>query len=87
MIEKKLKDHEYIEKTNLFVKILLPYLRNSHLIKNPNLRNEFIDAIYVYLNRIDKKWRKCSFLKQEQIFKRQIITHKKLLKTANRVLN
>ena len=64
MIEKKLKDHEYIEKTNLFVKILLPYLRNSHLIKNPNLRNEFIDAIYVYLNRIDKKWRNCSFLKQ-----------------------
>lgn len=83
MIEKKLKDFKEINKTNLFVKILIPYLKNSRYIPDKNMRNEFIDAIYIYLNRIDKNWRQCSYLNQESKIKRMIITHKPLLKIVN----
>lgn len=85
MIEKKLVGYDYVEKTNLLVKILMPYLKNSRYISNINLRNEFIDAVYIYLNRIDKKWRECSFLKNEALVKRIILTHKRILKLVNKL--
>lgn len=85
MIEKKLANYDYINKTNLFVKILTPYLKNSRYISNVNLRNEFIDAIYIFLRRIDKKWYKCSYLKKENKLKKIIITHKPLLKEVNKI--
>lgn len=85
MIEKRLIGHDYINKTNLFVKILTPYLKNSRYIPNVNLRNEFIDAVYIYLKRIDKNWYKCSYLKNESFIKRIIITHKNLLRLINKL--
>lgn len=85
IVEKKLKQINYVNKTNFFVKVLSYYLKNSRYIPNINLRNEFIDAIYIYLKRIDKDWRKCTYLKQESKIKRVIITHKSLLKIVNKL--
>lgn len=85
MVEKIIKDNKDIEKTNFFVKTLSYYLKNSRYIPNINLRNEFIDAIYTYLNRIDKNWRKCSYLQTENKIKKIIITHKSLLKFVNKI--
>lgn len=85
IVEKKLKQINYVNKTNFFVKLLSYYLKNSRYIPNINLRNEFIDAVYIYLKRIDKDWRKCSYLKQESTIKRIIITHKSLLKIVNKL--
>ena len=85
IVEKKLKQIDYVNKTNFFVKVLSYYLKNSRYIPNINLRNEFIDAIYIYLKRIDKDWRKCTYLKQESKIKRVIITHKSLLKIVNKL--
>jgi len=83
MIEKKLNGEKEVNKTNLLVKILLPYLKNSRFISNKKMRNEFIDAIYIYLNRVDKNWRKCSYLNQESKVKKIIVTNKWLLKAIN----
>ena len=85
IVEKKLNQIDYVNKTNFFVKVLSYYLKNSRYIPNINLRNEFIDAIYIYLKRIDKDWRKCTYLKQESKIKRVIITHKSLLKIVNKL--
>ena len=85
IVEKKLKQIDYVNKTNFFVKVLSYYLKNSRYIPNINLRNEFIDAIYIYLKRIDKDWRKCTYLKEESKIKRVIITHKSLLKIVNKL--
>lgn len=85
IVEKKLEQINYINKTNFFVKVLSYYLKNSRYIPNINLRNEFIDAVYIYLKRIDKDWRKSSYLKQESKIKRVIITHKSLLKIVNKL--
>ena len=85
IVEKKLNQINYVNKTNFFVKLLSYYLKNSRYIPNINLRNEFIDAVYIYLKRIDKDWRKCSYLKQESTIKRVIITHKSLLKIVNKL--
>lgn len=85
IVEKKLNQINYVNKTNFFVKLLSYYLKNSRYIPNINLRNEFIDAVYIYLKRIDKDWRKCSYLKQESTIKRIIITHKSLLKIVNKL--
>ena len=85
IVEKKLEQINYVNKTNFFVKVLSYYLKNSRYIPNINLRNEFIDAVYIYLKRIDKDWRKCTYLKQESKIKRVIITHKSLLKIVNKL--
>ena len=85
IVEKKLEQINYVNKTNFFVKVLSYYLKNSRYIPNINLRNEFIDAVYIYLKRIDKDWRKSSYLKQESKIKRVIITHKSLLKIVNKL--
>jgi len=85
MIEKKLTNHDYVDKTNLMVKILMPYLKNSRYISNVKLRNEFIEAVYIYLKRIDKNWRKCNYLKNETAIKRIILTHPQLLKFINKI--
>jgi len=85
MVEKKIAQLDYVNKTNFFVKVLSYYLKNSRYIPNINLRNEFIDAIYIYLRRIDRNWRQCSYLKNENILKRWIITHKSLLKLINKI--
>lgn len=83
IVEKTISNNDGINKTNLFVKILSYYLKNSRYIKNIKLRNEFIDAIYIYLRRIDKNWRNCSYLKKENFVKKIIITNKSLLKLVN----
>lgn len=83
IINKELVGHEYVEKTNLFVKILMPYLKNSRFIPDKEVRDEFIDAVYIYLKSIDKNWTKCSYLKNETSIKRFILTHKKVLKFIN----
>ena len=80
IIMKKIEKCDYLDKINLMVKILVPYLKNSRFITDKKLRNEFIDAIYVYLNKLDKNWRKCSYLKNESFLKRIIIKNKFLIK-------
>lgn len=80
MIEKRLKEIEYPIFTDFAVKMLLPYLKNARFLKNKKLRNEFIDAIFVYLKRVDPNWRNCNYLKRESKIKRFILTHKNLVK-------
>lgn len=83
IIDKKVTKYDYKYKTNIFVKILSSYLKNSRYIDNNKLRNTFINKTYKYLNTIDKKWRKCSYLKRETFLKRLILSHKLLLKLVN----
>ena len=85
MVEKKLDKIDYVNKTNFFVKVLSYYLKNSCYIKNIKLRNEFIDAIYIYLKRIDKDWPKCTYLKKDNKKKKTIIINKFLLKIFNKI--
>ena len=70
IIDDKLTKYNYIYKTNIIVKILSSYLKNSRFIDNKKLRNRFINLTFKYLNTIDKKWRKCSYLKKERFLKR-----------------
>ena len=80
IIMNKLEKVDYVNKTNLIVKILVPYLKNSRYIPDKNLRYRFIDAAFKYLNSIDKKWRKVPYLKNETFIKRLIVTNKFLVK-------
>ena len=80
MIEKRLKEVKYPIFTDFAVKVLLPYLKNVRYITNNKLRNEFIDAVFIYLKRVDKEWYKCNYLKNENRIKKTILTHKRILK-------
>ncbi len=81
VINNKLEGYTYLSKTDLMVKILSPYLKNSRFILDKNIRNKLIDEVYNYLKLIDKKWRSCNYLKNNEAYlKRIIITHKFLLK-------
>ena len=85
MIEKRLKEVNYPIFTDFAVKMLLPYLKNSRFLKNNKLRNEFIDAIFIYLKRVDPNWHKCKFLQDESNIKRFILTHKSLIKMISSI--
>ncbi|MBE6153966.1 MAG: glycosyltransferase family 2 protein [Firmicutes bacterium] len=80
IINEKLLKCTYVDRTNLTVKILLPYLKNSRYINDLKLRNEFIDTVYKYLNAIDKKWRKSKCLNDEPIIKKIILKNKVFVK-------
>ncbi len=83
IIDTKIKDYSYINRTNLMVKILMPYLKNSRFIKDRKLRNKLIKEIFAYLKTIDKNWRNCSYLKTESFRKRILLTNELLLSTAS----
>ena len=83
LIENILNKYHYQNKTNLMVKILMPYLKNSRYIKDAKLRNKLIKEIYNYLKSIDPNWRKCSYLKQESKAKGFILKHKVVLNVAS----
>ncbi len=85
MVNQDFKYHDYIDKTGFNVKILMSYLKNSRFIPDKDLQKRLIDRVFAYLDDIDKNWRKCEFLKQENSKKRFILTHKSLLKLFNEV--
>ena len=87
IIEDKLKIYNYIAKTELIVRILSYYLKNSRFLRDKTLRNDLIDAIFDYLNNLDKNWKKCSIIKANSFIKRTIITNKSLLKLTGCIYN
>lgn len=80
MIEEKLDTVEYVNKTDLIVKILSYYLKNARFIKDKNLRDRFIDAVFDHLKEVDRGWRKTLYLKETSFLKRKVVTNKFLLK-------
>lgn len=87
IIDEKVTKYNCPIKTNILVKILSSYLKNSRYIDNRNLRKRFINTAYKYLNSIDNSWRKCSYLKKETTLKRLILSHKTLLILVNFISN
>lgn len=84
IIESILKKYEYVDTTNLVVKILTYYIVNSRYIPDKELRNNFLDTVYNHLTNLDKNWRNVSHLKAINPLKRFLITHKSLIKIYNR---
>ena len=80
IINQKLEECNNVDRINLTVKILMPYLKNSRYLEDKSIRNEFIDAVYSYLNKIDKKWRRCKSLNEEPVIKKFILKSKILVK-------
>lgn len=80
LIEDIVKPYPYIDKTDLIVKILSYYLKSCRFIKDAALRDRFIDAIFEYLDEIDKNWRRTPYLMKITFHKRIILTNKTLLK-------
>lgn len=66
--------------TDLVVMILTDYTIQQRYINNSNLRNKFINAAFNYLNSVNKKWRKCNYLKQFACYRRLIKSSKVLTK-------
>lgn len=87
IIDEKVTKYNYQYKTNILVKILSSYLKNSRYIDNRNLRKKFINTTYKYLNSVDSDWHKCSYLKKETTLKRLILSYKSLLKLVNFITN
>ncbi len=80
LIKKIVEPYDYINKTDLITKILSYYLKTSRYIKDKNLRERFIDAIFEYLDKIDKNWKKAPYLMTIAFYKRIVLTNKTLLK-------
>lgn len=87
IIEKIVSPFDYIDKTNLIVKILSYYLKNCRFIKDNSLRNRFTDALFAHLNSLDKDWRKAPYLRETPYYKRFILTNKTLLKLLGNIKN
>lgn len=82
IIEQKLEGYDYIDRTSLIVKMLSYYLKNAKYIKDRNLQEELIDAIYAHLDELDPHWRRCEYLKEYKLLKKIALTHKNLLKLS-----
>ncbi len=85
MVNQDFNGYDYIDATGFSVKILMSYLKNSRFIPDKDLQKRLIDRVFSYLDDLDKDWRKCEFLKQENGKKRFILTHKSLLKLFNKI--
>lgn len=65
---------------SLAVMILTDYTIQQRYIKDRRDRNDFINKAFKYLNNLDPKWRKCSYLKRFPSLKRYVKTSKLLTK-------
>ncbi len=65
--------------TNLFVMILTDYSAQCRYIKNRRIRTRFIDDAFIFLDKIDKKWRKCKYFNNLNILSKLIKSNKLLL--------
>lgn len=68
------------ELTNLVVMILTDYTIQQRYVKDSKIRNEFINKCFLYLNKLDKDWKKCTYLKKFSTIKRIVKTNKILTK-------
>ena len=68
------------EITNLITMILTDYTIQQRYIKEKNIRKNFIDRAFKYLDKLNKNWRKCEYLKQFNYFKRVIKSNNFLTK-------
>lgn len=82
IINQEMSKYEYMidAKVNLIVMILLDYTIQQRYVKDKILRNKFIDEAFAYLNKLDKNWPKCQYLKRIPFIKRQVKANKFLTK-------
>ena len=65
---------------SLAVMILTDYTIQQRYISDVKYRHDFINRAFKYLNNLDRKWRKCSYLKRFTSLKRYVKTSKLLTK-------
>lgn len=65
---------------SLAVMILTDYTIQQRYISNVKYRHDFINKAFKYLNNLDRKWRRCSYLKRFPSLKRYVKTSKLLTK-------
>ena len=65
---------------SLAVMILTDYTIQQRYISDVKYRHDFINKAFKYLNNLDRKWRKCSYLKRFTSLKRYVKTSKLLTK-------
>ena len=82
IINQEMSKYDYMKdaKVNLIVMILLDYTIQQRYVKDKILRNKFIDEAFDYLNKLDKNWSKCQYLKRISFIKRQVKANKFLTK-------
>lgn len=82
LIVKEMQKKEYLFDVmiNLVVMILTDYNIQQRYIKSSKLRKDFINKSFQYLNKLDHKWRGCSYLKKFSYFKRIVLTNSVLTK-------
>lgn len=68
------------EITNLVVMILTDYTIQQRYVKDSKIRNKFIDKCFLYLKKLDKDWKKCTYLKRFSSIKRIVKSNKILTK-------
>lgn len=65
---------------SLAVMILTDYTIQQRYISDAKYRHDFINKAFKYLNNLDRKWRRCSYLKRFSSLKRYVKTSKLLTK-------
>ena len=65
---------------SLAVMILTDYTIQQRYISDVKYRHDFINRAFKYLNNLDRKWRRCSYLKRFPSLKRYVKTSKLLTK-------
>mgnify|MGYP004551189565 FL=1 len=65
---------------SLAVMILTDYTIQQRYISDVKYRHDFINKAFKYLNNLDRKWRRCSYLKRFTSLKRYVKTSKLLTK-------
>lgn len=65
---------------SLAVMILTDYTIQQRYISDVKYRHDFINKAFKYLNNLDRKWRRCSYLKRFSSLKRYVKTSKLLTK-------
>lgn len=65
---------------SLAVMILTDYTIQQRYISDVKYRHDFINKAFKYLNNLDRKWRRCSYLKRFHSLKRYVKTSKLLTK-------
>ncbi len=73
-------DHPKKSIINLAVMILTDYTIQQRYVKSITARHAFINMAFDYLNKLDKSWRKCEYLKKFSKLKKSIKCNKTLTK-------
>lgn len=73
-------DYLHVPMINVSVMILTDYTIQQRYVGDKEARNRFIDIAFSELDKIDKRWRKCSYLKRFSLVRRIIKTNRLLTK-------